>query len=113
MSQESITPLSTRDKSCYSEVFCLFNGEYDLKFQGICLKQTSMSFLHKNIGNIYIYIYILLTKYSDYSIGFDTRLRFSWTNEIKGKNVIIFGVDDSSSVLIDSRKKKSQFLVKD
>ena len=106
MSQESITPLSTRDKSCYSEVFCLFNGEYDLKFQGICLKQTSMSFLHKNI-------YILLTKYSDYSIGFDTRLRFSWTNEIKGKNVIIFGVDDSSSVLIDSRKKKSQFLVKD
>ena len=60
MSQESITPLSTRDKSCYPEVFCLFNGEYDLKFQGICLKQTSMSFLHKNIGNIYIYIYIYI-----------------------------------------------------
>ena len=36
MSEESITPPSTTDECLYPEV--LFNGKYDLKFKGICLK---------------------------------------------------------------------------
>ena len=37
-------------------------------------------------------------KYSDYSIGFDSRSEFSWIDGSTGKNVFIFGVDNSSSV---------------
>ena len=39
-----------------------------------------------------------------YGIGFDRKAFFSIGNEI-GKNVIIFGVNLSSSSLIDNRKK--------
>ena len=42
--------------------------------------------------------------YSGYGIGFDRETSFSIGNEI-GKNVIIFGVDMSSSTKIDNRKK--------
>ena len=42
--------------------------------------------------------------YSGYGIGFDRNTSFSVGNEI-GKNVIIFGVDMSSSSKIDNRKK--------
>ena len=42
--------------------------------------------------------------YSGYGIGFDRETSFSFGNEI-GKNVIIFGVDMSSSAKIDNRKK--------
>ena len=93
-----------------------------------------MSFLHKNIVNLYV-TYKLdgwlkglntdftlgnclfgaakLTynsdpdkyKYSTYGIEFDSRSEFSWTDGSMGKNVIIFGVDNSSSVHIDRRNK--------
>ena len=43
-------------------------------------------------------------KYSGYSIGFDRKGFFSLGNEI-GRNVIIFGVDMSSSPHIDNKKK--------
>ena len=49
MSEESITHLSTKDKSFYVEVICLYDGKYELKFKGMCLKHNSMSFLYKNI----------------------------------------------------------------
>ena len=42
-------------------------------------------------------------KYRIYSIGFDSRSRFSLPDGSMGKNVIIFGVDMSSSVLIDNK----------
>ena len=42
--------------------------------------------------------------YSGYGIGFDRETSFSFGNET-GKNVIIFGVDMSSSSKIDNRKK--------
>ena len=78
-----------------------------VKFKGICLRQDSVSFLHKNIVNLYI-LYKLdtcskdlnpdftlgnclfgavkLTKnavadkyrYSGYGIGLDSRSQFSW-----------------------------------
>ena len=44
-------------------------------------------------------------KYSSCDIGFDSRLVFSWTDESTGKDIIIFGVDNSSSVHIDGRNK--------
>ena len=47
MSQKCITPPSTTGESFYTEVIFLFNGKYDLKFKGICLKQNTVSFLHK------------------------------------------------------------------
>ena len=43
-------------------------------------------------------------KYSGYGIGFDRRGSFSFGNGV-GRNVIIFGVDMSSSIKIDNRKK--------
>ena len=42
-------------------------------------------------------------KYRGYSIGFDSRSKFSLPHGSMGKNVIIFGVDMSSSVLIDNK----------
>ena len=44
-------------------------------------------------------------KYSGYSIGFDSRSKFSLDDGSIGKNVVIFGVDMSSSVRIDNKKK--------
>ena len=87
---------------------------------------------HRNIVNIYI-VYELTSDYKDinypalenclfgsvkltknadidkygyfgYGIGFDRQSSFSIGNET-GKNVIIFGVDMSSSTKIDNRKK--------
>ena len=45
-----------------------------------------------------------LYKYSGYGIGFDRKGCYSIGNEI-GRNVIIFGVDMSSSSHIDYKKK--------
>ena len=43
--------------------------------------------------------------YSGYGIGFDSRLLFSFTGFNWDKNVVIFGVNNSSSVHIDNKKK--------
>ena len=43
-------------------------------------------------------------KYSGYGIGFDRKGSYSIGNEV-GRNVIIFGVDMSSSSHIDNKKK--------
>ena len=43
--------------------------------------------------------------YSGYSIGFDRKGFFSHPSGGDGKNVIIFGVDMSSSSHIDNKKK--------
>ena len=44
-------------------------------------------------------------KYSGYGIGFNRHGSFSFRGTGLGKNVIIFGVDMSSSTKIDNRKK--------
>ena len=44
-------------------------------------------------------------KYSGYSIGFDSRSEFLFTDGSMGKNVIIFGTEMSSSVHIDNKGK--------
>ena len=43
--------------------------------------------------------------YSGYGIGFDRKSSFSFPNGGFGQNVIIFGVDLSSSVHVDYKKK--------
>ena len=43
--------------------------------------------------------------YSSYGIGFDRRSRFSFPSGGFGQNILIFGVDMSSSAHIDNKKK--------
>ena len=43
--------------------------------------------------------------YTGYGIGFNLRSEFSLPDSSAGKNVIIFGVDMSSSVHMDNKKK--------
>ena len=43
-------------------------------------------------------------KYSGHRIGFDRKGQFSFGNEY-GRNIIIFGVDMSSSAYVDNKKK--------
>ena len=103
-----------------------------LKFNGSFLNRPSSTIFHGGIVNIYI-VYeiddyfndssypalenclsgsVKLTKtvdihkygYSGYGIGFYRNIFFSIGNEIS-KNVIVFGVDISSSRKIDNRKK--------
>ena len=104
-----------------------------VNFNGRCLKQDKVTFNHGKVVNIYI-VYetskninirnyltleiclfgaVLLTKnvdidkckYSGFGIGFDRHGSFSFPGTGLGRNVIIFGVDMSSSTKIDNRKK--------
>ena len=103
-----------------------------IKFDGSFLNRFPPTILHGSIANIYIVYEITsnykdinyptlenclfgsvkLTKnanidkhwYSGYGIGFDRETSFSFGNDF-GKNVIIFGVD-MSSTKIDNRKKR-------
>ena len=112
-----------------------------VEFNGSCLKQDSVTFNHGKVVNIYI-VYeisksinisdyptledclfgaVSLTKnagfhkygYSGYGVGFDRHGSFSFPGPGLGKNVIIFGVDMSSSTKIDNRKKDILILDKD
>ena len=98
-----------------------------------CLKQSDHIFTHQKIVNIYI-VYKLAAssshtneptlkkcffgavsltknadiekyKYSGYGIGFDRRSSFSFPSGGFGQNVLIFGVNMSSSTHIDNKKK--------
>ena len=51
-------------------------------------------------------------KYSGYGIGFDLHSNFSLPDCSMGKNIIIFGVDMSSSVHIDNKKEDNLILGK-
>ena len=110
-----------------------------IKFNGSFLNRFPPTILHGDIVNIYIVYEITsdyssinyptlenclfgsvkLTKnadidkygYSGYSIGSDRETSFSFGNDI-GKNVIIFGVDMSSSTKVDKRKKEILILGK-
>ena len=104
-----------------------------VEFSRSCLKQDKVTFNHGKIVNIYIvyeisksinisnyptlgnYLFgaVSLTKnagidkygYSGHGIGFDRHGSFSFSGTGLGRNVIIFGVDTSSSTNIDNRKK--------
>ena len=104
-----------------------------VEFNGSCLKQDIATFNHKKVVNIYIVYEISksinisdyptlenclfgaaslaknvdIDRYgnSGYCIGFDRHGSFSFPGTGLGRNVIIFGVDMSSSTKIDNRKK--------
>ena len=110
------------------------NSRTRVEFKGSCLKQNKITFTPRNVVNLFI-VYeldrcpqdlnadftlkdslfgaVTLTKnadpdkysYSGYGIGFDSRLLFSFTGFNWDKNVVIFGVNNSSSVHIDNEKK--------
>ena len=109
-----------------------------LEFKASCLKQDKITYSHGKIINIYIVyeldkIYfntspMLLnclfgavswtknadidkSKYFGYGNGFDRGRVYSVGNDF-GRNVIIFGVDMSSSVHVDNKRKEISILGK-
>ena len=132
MSDENFKPTATFDNSL-TPLIDYFGNKIRAKFNGICLKQPKLSYTHSTIVNIYI-VYELgasgssdndptlknslfgaatLTKnadfdkyrYSGYGIRFDRKSNFSFPNGGFGQYVIILGLDMSSSVHVDNKKK--------
>ena len=127
------TPV-TSENSFAQKLACIHNGKIWAKFKGNCLIQDNVFFAHRNVVHLFI-VYELdtsprdlstnftlgdclfgafkLTKnpdpdkyrYNGYGIGFDARSQFLLSNSEWGKNDVIFGVDNSSSVHDDNRKK--------
>ena len=132
LSNESIKAISTSDNSL-NPTLSYYDTKIRVKFTGGCLKQPKISYTHGKVVNIYI-VYelgassshnndptlknclfgaVTLTKnydidkygYLGYGIGFDRRGSFSFPCGGFGQNVLIFGVDMSSSAHIDDKKK--------
>ena len=139
MSDESIKPPPTSDNSL-SPLIDYYGFNIRVKFNGSILRQPKVSYTHEKAVNIYI-VYELagsssnsddpmlknclfgaltLTKndnidkygYSYYGIGFDRKSGFSFPGDGFGQNVIIFGVNMSSSAHVDSKKKNILILGK-
>ena len=133
LSDERINSIKTSDYGITPYLSYYDTNKIRVKFDGGCLKQDPGSFFHGGIVNVYI-VYeiskninisdyptlenclfgaVKLTKnadidkyvYSGYGIGFDRHGIFSFPGTRLGTNVIIFGVDMSSSTKIDNRKK--------
>ena len=132
LSDENITAPTTSDYKINPQL-SYFGTKTRLEFKGSCLKQDKITYDHGKIVNIYIAYEISKNfnissystlenclfsavsliknddldkyKYSGYGIGFDRHGFFSHPTGETGKNVIVFGVDLSSSAKIDNRKK--------
>ena len=131
ISDESIKPPRTSNNSLNPRL-SYNDTKIKVQFTGSCLKQPKFTFTHKKVVNIYI-VYELgacsshssnptiknclfgavtftknadieKCKYSGYGIGFDRRSSFSFPSGGFGQNVLIFGVDMSSSTLIIRNK---------
>ena len=131
-SNENIKPPTTSNDSLNPKL-SYYDTKVRVQFTRSCLKKPIFTFTYKKVVNIYIvcelgtsssYIYdptlknclfcaVTLTKnadiekyeYSGYGIGFDRRGSFSFPGGGFGQNVIIFGVEMSSSIHIDNKKK--------
>ena len=129
---ENILAPTTNDYKLNPEL-SFFGSKTKVEFNGSCLKQDKITYSHGKVVNIYIVYEISrnvnisdcpalenclfgavnLTKnadtdkykYSEYGIGFDRHGFCSHPSRGTGRNVIIFGVDISSSTKIDNRKK--------
>ena len=131
LSDERISSIKTSDYGITPKLN-YYGTKTRVEFNGRCLKQDKITYTHVNIVNIYI-VYELtgsnsddnentvkntlfgavnLTKnadiykcgYSDYEIGFYRRRSFSFPVIGSRQNVIIFGVDMSTSVHVDNKK---------
>ena len=132
LSDEKINSIKTPNHSITPNLD-YYGTKTRVEFNGSCLKQDKVTFNHGKVVNIYI-VYeisksinisdyptlenwlfgaVSLTKnadidkykYSGYGIGFDRHGSFSFPGTGLGRNVIIFGVDMSSSTKIDNREK--------
>ena len=134
MSNEKMKHPYTENKSFSPKLVWMSNPKIKLRFTGSCLKQDKATFTPNNIVNLYI-VYELniwsqdlnvkftlkdcligsvkITKNADpnkyfssvYGIRFDSCSLFSISNFDWAKNVIIFGVDISSSVHANNKNK--------
>ena len=131
LSEESIKPPTTSNKMLHPSLdFVGTKGR--VKFNGDRLKQEIITFNHGKRVNIYIvyeiersvnissystlenclfgaveltkHVDVDLYKYSGYGTGFDRKGSYLIGDEV-GRNVIIFGVDMSSSLHIGNKKK--------
>ena len=131
LSSESIKPPTTSNNSL-APAINNYGTKTRVKFTGSCLQQSKISYTHRKIVNIYV-VYelgaagsnindptlknclfgaVTLTKntdidkygYSGYGIGFDRRSSFSFPSGGFGQDIIIVGVDMSSSPHIDNKK---------
>ena len=133
LSDKTIKPYATSDKS-HNPYINRYGEKIRLQFNKSCLKQSNtLTYDYGHIVNVYI-VYgigasssndndptlknclfggVTLTKnadiekygYSGYGIGFDRRGNFSFPGGRFGQNLIIFGVDMSSSIHIDNKGK--------
>ena len=133
LSDENIMPYATSDNSL-TPLIDYYDSKIRLKFNKSCLKQSNtLRYDKDHIINIYI-VYelgasssnvndptikkclfgaVTLTKnanigrygYSGYGTGFDRRSSLSFPGGRFGQNIIIFGVDMSSSPHIDNKGK--------
>ena len=128
LSDESIKPFVTSDNSL-TPLIDYYDYNIRLKFNGSILRQPKFSYAHGKIVHIFI-VYELAGSsshindptlkncfvwcknvdidkygYSGYGIGFDRRSSFTFPGGGFGQNVLIFGVDMSSSVHIGNKKK--------
>ena len=132
LSAETIK-LPARSDNNLTPALGFYGTKTGVKFTGSFLKQSTISYNHRPIVNIYIvcelgasgsnindptlknclFGAVTLTKnadidkygYSGYGIGFDRRSSFSFPGGGFGQNILIFGVDMSSSAHIDNKKK--------
>ena len=133
LSDESIKAPNTSDNSLAPGLNYIGN-KVRVKFVGSCLKQDKITYTHGEIVNIHIIYEIKFWnyrhsndptlgsclsgavklvknadidkyKYSGYDIGFDMKGTFRFPTIGFATNVIIFGVDMSSSPHIDNNKK--------
>ena len=109
------------------------NKKLCLKFEGICLVQTKVTYTHKDIVNIYFVYEIGATTrnsydlklinglfgavthvknsdinkfgYTGYGIWFERGTTFSFSSVGFSHNVLIFGVEMSGSTRIDNKKR--------
>ena len=132
MSDESIKPFPTSDNSL-APLIDYYRYKIRIKFNWSILRQPNISYTHGKIVNIFtvyeldasssndndptlkncLFGAVTLTKnadidkygYSGYGIGFDRRSSFSFPGGEFGQNLLIFGIDMSSSPHIDNKKK--------
>ena len=104
LSNKSIKKISTSDNSLAPSLN-YYGTKIRVKFTGSWLKQSNISCTHEKVVNIYI-AYELGASSSNFS---DPTLKnwssFSFPGGVFGQNIIIFGVDMSSSPHIDNKGK--------